>query len=151
MVYATRSMASMYARNTIVYLVRLGITDHVLERRHHDVFQLFVDHRLFPEVALPVLHPLEIRCGDAAGIGQNVGHYEDMLVAKDVIGGRRRGPVGAFDQDLCFHLVGIARVDDVLRGRRNQDFAIGDQQLLGVGTLRALEAVYRAFLLAIFP
>src|ERR1019366_1156396 len=70
---------------------------------------------------------------------------------KYVVGGSRRGPVGAFDQDLRLHLVGIARVDDVLRGGRNQDFTIGDQQFFRVRALSALEAVDGAFLLAIFP
>ena len=71
-------------------------------------FKLLVDHRFLPEVALAVLHPLEVGGGDAAGVGQNVGHDEDVLVGEDVVGGGGGGAVGAFDQDLGLHLVGVA-------------------------------------------
>src|SRR4051812_19686679 len=46
--------------NTVVYIVQLGVMNDILKRVHHDVFQLFVDYGLFPEITLPVLHPLEI-------------------------------------------------------------------------------------------
>src|SRR4051812_2226623 len=46
-------------RDPVVDLMGLGETDYVIERAHHNVFKLIIHHRLFPEVALPVLHPLE--------------------------------------------------------------------------------------------
>src|SRR6185437_14261781 len=47
-------------RNTIVYVVQLRIMDNILKGVDHNVFQLLIDHRLFPEIALPVLDPLEV-------------------------------------------------------------------------------------------
>src|ERR1017187_4193629 len=73
--------------DAIVDAVSLGITDHVSERRDHNLFQLLVDHGLFPEIALPVLNPLEVGSGDATGIGENIRNDKDSLVSQDIIGG----------------------------------------------------------------
>src|SRR5271169_5091618 len=107
----------------------LGVAHHVLKRRDHDVLQLLVDDRFLPEVSLAVLHPLEVGGGDAAGVGQNVGHDEHVLVGEDVVGRGGGGTVGAFNEDFRLHLVGVGGGDDAFRGCRNQDFAIGDQQV----------------------
>ena len=52
---------------------------------------MIVDHRFFPEVALAILHPLEVGSGDAAGVGQDVGmtktfFSERMSSAAAVVG-----------------------------------------------------------------
>src|SRR5437667_277416 len=70
-------------RNAIVDAVSFRITDNVFESGLHDVLELLVDHRLLPEVALSVLHPLEVGSGHAAGIAQNVGNNEYSLVRQD--------------------------------------------------------------------
>src|SRR5580700_10196101 len=53
-------------RDAIVYQVGLGKSDNIPEGLYHDRFQLFVDHRFLPEIALAVLHPLKIGGGHAA-------------------------------------------------------------------------------------
>src|ERR1700690_3777258 len=54
--------------NPVVHAVSFRVSDHIVERHHHDVPQTLVDLRLFPEVALAILHPLEIRSSHAPGI-----------------------------------------------------------------------------------
>ena len=127
----------------------LSEANHRFERFDHDVFQLFVDHRLLPEVALAVLHPLEVGSGDAARVGQDVGHHENVLVGEDFVRYRRSRAIGALHQDLRLHFVGVERGDDGFGGRRHQHIAVSNQQLLRVGSLRTLETVDGAFLLAI--
>ena len=53
----------------------------------------------FPEIALAVLHPLEVAGGDAAGVGEDVGNDEDPLVGEDLVGDGGGGAVGAFAED----------------------------------------------------
>src|SRR5271157_3373742 len=74
------------SRDAVIHMMVLGIAHHGLEGLDHDVLQLFVDHRLLPKVPLAVLHPLEVRSRHAAGIGQDVGHDEHVLVGKDIVG-----------------------------------------------------------------
>src|SRR6476646_3705161 len=68
--------------DSVVDVVRLGVADDIFKRRLHDGVELLVHHRFLPEVSLAVLHPLEIRGGDAARIGQNVGDHEDALIGE---------------------------------------------------------------------
>src|ERR1700728_3667236 len=113
--------------DAVVDPVSLGVTNDIFERRLHDGVELLVDHRLFPEVALAVLHPFEIRSGHPPGVGQNVGDDEDALVAQDIIGGGSGRSVGAFRKDAALHPVGVAAGDNVLRGRGYQNFAVFDE------------------------
>src|SRR5208283_4202716 len=83
--------------------------------------------------------------------GQNVRHDEHMFVGQNVIGRCGGGTVRTFDQDTGLYLVGIFGSNDVFRGRGDQDFAIGDQQLFRGAPLGAFEAVYGAFLLTVVP
>ena len=55
--------------DTVIHAMRFGVSDNVIEGRNHDFFQILVDHRFLPEVALAVLHPLEVRSSDTAGVG----------------------------------------------------------------------------------
>src|SRR5262245_18216041 len=50
---------------------------HLPERAPHDVDQPAVHLVLGPEELLRVLHPLEVRHRDAAGVGEDVGDDED--------------------------------------------------------------------------
>src|SRR6266478_222438 len=82
------------------HAMRLGIADHLVERLHHNGLQLIVDHRFLPEISLAVLYPLEIACGHAAGVGQDVGDHEDFLVSQHLVGGCGGRTVRAFRDDL---------------------------------------------------
>ena len=61
--------------------------------------EALVDLVFFPEVRLQILHPLEIRYRDAAGIGENIGQHHDAALEQDVVGFRKRRPVGRFGDD----------------------------------------------------
>jgi hypothetical protein len=71
--------------------------------------EALVHQLLVPEEALAVLHPFEIGDRDAAGVGQNVGDHEDLLVGQNLVGQRRGGAVGALAQDLAADAVGVLR------------------------------------------
>src|SRR5262249_36464046 len=62
----------------------------------------------------------------------NIWNDEDFFVGKDFVGGRSGGSVGAFTDDFCLDARGVLAGDDVLRGRGNQDVAIGQQELFGI-------------------
>ena len=73
---------------------------HGVEGLAHLGLEPLVHFLLRPEVAVAVLHPLEVRRRHAAAVGQDVGHHEHAaLVEVPVRVGRRRA-VGAFDDDL---------------------------------------------------
>src|SRR5690349_2972873 len=137
--------------NAVIDGVGLGVFHHRLERLAHDVLQLLVDHGLLPEVSLAVLHPFEVGGGDAAGVGQNVGHNENALVGENVVCRRGGRSVGAFDENAGLDLVGIAAGDLVLGGGGNQHVAVGQHQLGGIVLFRSREAVNHAVVLAIVP
>src|ERR1700737_5007842 len=59
---------------------------HLAERPRHDGFQLLVHLVLGPEERLQVLHPLEIRDGHTARVGEDIRDQEDVALAKDRVG-----------------------------------------------------------------
>ena len=59
-------------RRAHVDLVLLRQLEHVGEAPAHDVGEPLVDRLFRPEVAAAILHPLEVRDRDAAGVGENV-------------------------------------------------------------------------------
>ncbi len=126
--------------DAVVDVVGLGVADHVVEAVAQDGLQLLVDDGFFPEIALAVLYPLEVAGGDAAGVGQNVGHDEDALVGQDLVGNGGGGSVCAFHDDASLDLVRVAAGNHVLGGRRNEDVAVGDDQLFAGHGLRAAES-----------
>src|SRR5579864_3400105 len=130
--------------NAVIDVVGLGVLHHRLEGLAHDVLQLLVDHGLLPEVALAVLHPLEVRGGDAAGVGQNVGHNENALVGENVVCRRGGRSVGAINETAGLDLVSVAAGYLVLGGGRNQHVAVGQQQFGGIILFRARKAVNHA-------
>src|ERR1700722_3293403 len=73
-------------RDTIVHTVGLSITDDVAEGGNHNLLQLLVDHGLFPEIALAVLHPFEVGSCNAPGVGQNVLDHKHSLLGQGIIG-----------------------------------------------------------------
>src|SRR5271165_3746004 len=52
--------------DAVVDVVGFGVTDHILEAVAQDGFKLLVDDGFFPEVALAILHPLEVAGRHAA-------------------------------------------------------------------------------------
>ena len=100
--------------------VLVGVAAQIIEARDHGLLQPLIDDVLPPEIAHPVLHPLEVADGDAAGVGEDVGDDEDPLVVEQRIGGRRRRPVRALGDDAGAHAVRVLAGDDVLQRRRHQ-------------------------------
>ena len=80
------------------HVVEGAIEDLVLAPRHF---------LLFPEQLLQVLHPFEIADHDAAGIAEDVGYQEDLVLAlfQHQIGVGRGRPVGAFRQHAAFEVL----------------------------------------------
>ena len=118
-------------RNAVVHFVRLGEVDYILKGLAQDEFQLFVHGRLFPEISLAVLHPLKIGSCNAARVSQNIRDNKDPFVGKDLIGRGSGGAVRAFTDDFCLDARGILAGDYVFGCGRNENFAFGQQQLLG--------------------
>src|ERR1039457_6407841 len=110
-----------------------------------------VDHRSFPEVALPVRTHSKYDAVTPPALARMSGITKTCLSPRMSSAAAVAGPLAPSSRDSSLPLLGMRRVDDVPRGRRNQDFAISDQQLFRVRALGALEAVDGAFLLAIFP
>src|SRR5258708_35286911 len=70
-------------RNPVVDVVGGGEANDVVEGADHDVGELFVDHRLFPEISLAVLDPFKIGRGDAAGAARDVEDHENSAAGED--------------------------------------------------------------------
>src|SRR5258707_2682822 len=136
--------------NAVVDAVRFRETHHIGKRFAQDEIQLLIDNFVRPEVTLTVLHPLEVRRSDAAGVGQNVWNHKDSFVREDVIGGRGGWAICAFADDLGFDLGRVLAGDYIFRGGWNQDVALGDEQLLGVCRVSAWEAYDGFVAVAIF-
>src|SRR5689334_2442101 len=88
------------SRDAVVDVVRVGEVHDVLKGLAQDELQLFVHGGFLPEISLAVLHPLKVRSGDAAGVGENVWNDKDFFVGQDFIGGGGGGTVGAFANDF---------------------------------------------------
>ena len=127
-----------------------AVLDDIVEGRDHDLLEPIVDDAFRPEVALPVLDPFEVGDGDAAGVGQDVGHDKDAALEKDVVGGRRSGTVRSFDQDPRPDARRVLAVDDAFYRRGQQDFAILLENLLSVRRVALRKAFDRLVFLDVF-
>src|SRR5579864_5426608 len=58
-----------------VHVVLFRFFQRIAESFGHLALEPLVDFVFFPEVLLEILHPLEIRHRDAAGVGEDVGQY----------------------------------------------------------------------------
>ena len=97
---------------------------------------------LGPEERLQVLHPLEVGDGDAARVGEDVGHEEDAPLAKDRVGFGRRRSVRALDDELRLDVTRVARGQLVADRCGHEKIAIDGEQLLVadlLGTGKSLE------------
>ena len=68
---------------SVLYLT--DVFEHVVERLAHLGFEALVDFLFLPEVAVAILDPLEIRRGDAAGVGEDVGNHEDAAFVQVLV------------------------------------------------------------------
>src|SRR5437762_3576163 len=80
----------------------VGIATEVVEAGHHRVLQSFIDDVFPPEITHTVLHPLEVRYGDASSIRENIRNYEYPLFIKNLIGICSSGTISSFCQYLAF-------------------------------------------------
>src|SRR5439155_4762027 len=92
-----------------------------VEGAHHDAFELLIDVLFRPEELGQVLHPLEIRHGHAAAVGEDVRDYEDASLVQDVVRLGRRRAVRPFRDDLSFDPGGVIRRQDAFQGARGDD------------------------------
>ena len=86
-----------------------AVCEHDVERLDHLRLEPLVHFLLGPEVAVAVLHPLEVRHGDAAGVGQDVGHHEHAALVQDLVRLGRGRAVGAFDDQLGLDVADVRR------------------------------------------
>ena len=119
---------------------------HRLKRLHHDAFQLAVDLVFVPEELCQVLHPLEIRHRDAAGVGQNVGQHQHIIFVKNGVSAGRGRPVGRLSHDLGAHPRRVLQRDLVFQRCRHQDVALQLQHGVAGDGLRAGVAFQRPVL-----
>ena len=87
--------------------MRIGIATEVVEAGHHRVLQSFIDDVFPPEITHTVLHPLEVRYGDATGIRENIRNYKYAFFIKNLIGVCRRGAISSFSQYSALQSLGI--------------------------------------------
>src|ERR1035441_4713648 len=107
--------------DSIIHFVMLRVTHNFLETPFDDVLEPVVHFLLAPKKSLPVLDPLEVADGYAAGIGQNVRYDEDAFAIHNIIRHRSARAVGALAEDTGLQPVRIFRSDLVLDGRWNHD------------------------------
>ena len=84
-----------------------------------------------PVVALPVLHPLEVRNGDTARVRQDVRKNDDVPGLEDLVGLGRERAIGKFENDASLYAGSIAFMDHVLQRRRNEQFAVDRNEIVG--------------------
>src|SRR5437868_6036141 len=59
-------------RDAVVDVMRVGEVHDIFKSLAQDEFQLLIHGGFLPEITLTVLHPLKVRSGNAAGVGENV-------------------------------------------------------------------------------
>src|SRR5579872_1349316 len=69
-----------------VHLETVRLSERIAESALHDAPQPLVDGLLLPEELLEILHPLEVRHRDAAGVSENVRQDHDPALVQDVVG-----------------------------------------------------------------
>src|SRR6476620_7237098 len=126
--------------DAVVDAVRVREMHHVFKGLAQDELKLLIHGGLFPEISLAVLHPFKIGRGDAAGVGKNVWNHENFFVGKDFICCGRGRTVGAFADNLGLDARSVLAGDNVFCGCGNEDFAVGEEELAGIGSVGASEA-----------
>ena len=85
-----------------------------------------------PEIPTAILHPFEVRDGDAAGVGQNVGDDEDAVLIQYGVRCRGSGPVRALTDYARLDVARVLGRDHVFQrgGKKHVDV---ERQQLGAG------------------
>ena len=109
--------------------MRIGIATEVVEAGHHRVLQSFIDDVFPPEITHTVLDPLEVRYGDASGIGENIGNYKYAFFIENLIGVCRSGTISSFGQYSALQSLSIVRSNLVFGCRWNQYIAVQLQEV----------------------
>ena len=99
---ATRPTPSMLAATRMGTAWSERSLSHFLEGGLHHALQAIVDVLGIPEQVLLVLHPLEVRHGNPAGVAQNVRNDEHALLVQNPVGLRSDGPFAASATILAF-------------------------------------------------
>ena len=102
----------------------------VIERLAHDQFQFLVHFGVEPVSTGQILGPLKIADRDSARIGQNIRDYEDPFTGENLVGMRRRRPIGPFGHNFGLHLVGIMQCYGVFQRRGDENVAFEREQVL---------------------
>src|SRR3989344_5967855 len=97
----------------------------------HLFFEFGKDVFFLPFFAVDILVPLEIRDGDASGVGENVGDDGHSLLREYGVRFNGRGPVGEFEDDRGLDVGRILFRYRVLQGRRDDDVDGKRQYLFG--------------------
>jgi hypothetical protein len=69
--------------------------EHIAECRLHHALQAVVDILRIPEQVLLILHPLEVRHRDSAGVAQNIRNQNVPLLSRILSAAGVRGPLAA--------------------------------------------------------
>ena len=122
----------------------LGAGPHRDEGVVHAGAQPLGERALVPRVALAALRPLEVRRGDAAGVGEDVGHDDDAPLVEHRLRLDRGGPVGGLHDHLGLDAAGHGLVDGAAEGGRHEQLALEVPDRLGGDRLASAEAGHRA-------
>ena len=117
---------------------------HVLEGLDQDLLLLLENLSFGPEELLEVLHPFEVRDGDSASAGKDVGDQEDALVPEDLVGFGGGGGAGALDDERGRYGGGGGAGQHGAHGRGDQDVAVLGPYGGGIKRLAARETRHGA-------
>jgi hypothetical protein len=82
--------------------------------------------------------------GDAAGVGEHVGHHQDAALVQDVVRGRGGRAVGALDDDARARVAGALDGELAFERGGDEELALEAPELLGVDRRGAGEALQAA-------
>ena len=102
--------------NAVVDVMFLAVLDHAIECRDLNLPQLFVHIVFQPEIALPVLNPLEVGDGHTTGVGQNVRHDEHAAFEEDIVRRCGGGAVRPFHKDARLDSIRVPAGNHALFG-----------------------------------
>jgi hypothetical protein len=120
--------------------VPLGIGPDPRERTDQDLVEPRVDLLLGPEEAREVLHPLEVRHGDAAGVRDHVGHHRDAAVAQDQVCLGQGRAVGALQDHPRAQVTRALRGQHAFQRGRDQHVGLDLPERLGLDRVGAGKA-----------
>src|SRR5262249_39748645 len=109
-----------------VDLALLVDREDLLPGLFHALPELAVHLLLVPEELLEVLHPLQVRHGDAAVVDQDVRRHDDAALGELLVGAWRGRRVRRFEDEARLDRLAILTVDDAAESG-------GDQEVAGEG------------------